>query len=296
MESSILVTGAGGFLGSYIVKGLREEGVSVIGLYHRNVSNNNRKIQGDLLSSSTLEMLKKLNIHCVVHCAALIPKKFIGEEAEDAARKNLSMDENVIALCERMGMSLIFLSSSSVYGLDFTTIRRENSSTCPEGPYAEAKLLSEKAAIKTLGINKVNILRLSAPYGPGQKADTVLKTFLERAISNENLFYYGTGSRTQDFTFVADVAQGVICCIYKRQGGIFNIAGRNPVSMKELAKIIVRNTPGCKSNILPAGVPDAQENYRANFGISKAERELGWRPKIKLENGIRQWAHFLRAK
>jgi nucleoside-diphosphate-sugar epimerase len=145
-----------------------------------------------------------------------------------------------------------------------------------------------------LGINRATILRISAPYGPGQRNRTVLRIFIERAISSMDLLYFGTGDRTQDFTSATDVAQAVICSIRRKRGGVFNIAGGNPISMKELAKLVVKCVSGCRSKIVPAGVPDSQESYRADFEILKAKRELGWAPQISLTEGVKQWIGFLR--
>lgn len=294
MEKDVLVTGAGGFLGGVIVKGLIEEGFPVIGLYHNSNSKDGRQIIGDLFLPETFKEVMSFNIGCIVHAAAVIPQQFSGQEAEQAANRNLMMDKNIIQLCDEKKIHLVFLSSSSVYGLDFNTRRREDSLTDPIGPYAKAKLVSEQATMEALGLNRANILRLTSPYGPRQRIRNVLQIFIERAISNEELFFHGTGSRTQDFISALDIARAVACCIREQKGGIFNIAGGNPVSMKELARIIVRNTPGSKSNVLPAGVPDPQENYRANFDISKAKKELGWEPIISVEEGIRRQIEFLR--
>lgn len=296
MEKDVLVTGAGGFLGSYLLKGLLKEGFKVIGLYHNGISNDRMQIIGDLLSPETFERVMSLNIGCIVHAAAVIPQQFLGQEAEDAAKKNLMMDKKVIELCNEKKIHLVFLSSSSVYGLKFNTPRREDSLVDPMGPYAKAKLVSEETAVKALGLNRTHILRLTSPYGPGQKAKNVLQIFIERAISQEDLFFHGTGNRTQDFISALDITRAVACCIMQKGEGIFNIAGGNPISMKELAQIIIRNSPGCKSKLLPAGIPDLQEEFRANFDISKAKKDLGWEPILSLEDGIKQQIEFFKGR
>ena len=282
----VLVTGAGGFLGGAIQRGLIYEGFSAIGSYHH--APRKEGLAADLLRPSGVRVFEDLHAELIIHCAAVIPEAFSGKGAQEAAEKNLLIDRNIIEFCAGRNMHLLFCSSSSVYGLHFDGIRTEDARPDPVGPYAEAKLMSERLAIERLGADRVSIFRINAPYGLGQKNRTVLQIFMERAQRNEDLLYYGTGSRTQDFTWVGDVARAVVCSVRRKKAGVFNISGGYPVSMAELGDIVVKAIPGCASTVRAAHVPDPQENFRALFDISKAKRELGWEPKMPLGEGIRQ--------
>jgi nucleoside-diphosphate-sugar epimerase len=293
-KKDILVTGAGGFIGRYVVEALYNAGYHIVGLY-RNIIDENplwECMKGDLLEPKTHDLLRKTPIDLIVHCAAAIPKQFEGKEAEQAAKFNRSMDEFVLDLCKRKMARLIYLSASSIYGLKPTGLCSEESSVAPIGPYVEAKFYTEQQMFGKFDMDAV-ALRVSAPYGPGQKAKTVLKLFIERALVGTNLTYHGSGNRTQDFTFVKDVADAVVCAVRSYARGIYNIAGGHPISMRELAELVVSCLPGCKSQVIPSFQSDPQEDYRPEFDISKAKRELSWQPGTSLKEGVRQWIQVL---
>ncbi|MDD1779010.1 MAG: GDP-mannose 4,6-dehydratase, partial [Candidatus Helarchaeota archaeon] len=138
------------------------------------------------------------------------------------------------------------------------------------------------------------ILRISAPYGPGQRAKTVVRIFLENALRNQSLLFHGSGSRTQDFIYIDDVAAAFWAALRADANGIFNVACGEPISMKDLVVLIVSLIPGCASEIKPSGVEDPQENFRANYDISRAKEYLSWEPKVSLKEGIATYIKFLK--
>ncbi len=291
----VLVTGSGGLIGSYAVRTLHQARYEVIALYRkppvRKEGNPWHMIYTDLLNEESEFVLKTIDADVVVHCAAVLPKQFKGEEAIQVADVNRQIDERIIKFCQDKGSTLIYSSSSSVYGSEGFPWN-ENSSVTPWGPYAIGKFETEQK-IKKLK-NRFVILRINAPYAPEQRSRTVLKIFIERAMDNRNLYYYGNGKRQQDFTAVNDVAQAIACAVsHGTAKGIFNIAGGKPVSMKTLANLVIQCVPKTASKVLPAGQPDPQEEYRAIFDISKAGNILGWAPSASLEQGIQNWIKFL---
>ena len=170
----------------------------------------------------------------------------------------------------------------------------EDSPTGSTDAYIKEKLWAE-TKIKKLSIPYV-ILRISAPYGPRQRSQTVLKTFIERALRNEDLYYYGTGSRTQDFTHIKDVANAV-SEIVDRQNlkGVFNIASGNSISMKNLATLVLNTIPTASNvKVLASGLKDNQEYFRPMFDITKARELLGWTPKTQINQGIYEWYCYIK--
>lgn len=298
MIPTVMVTGAGGLVGSHAVRAIYEKHYRVIAL-HRKLGQGDPNVpwhvlQVDLLDRNTPRRLRSVQLDLIVHCAAVLPTQFWGEEAERAAQANLVLDERIVSLCLNRGCPLVYASSASVYGAGNGSIATEQADLSPMGPYAAAKVESERNMLTELP-GKAIILRISSPYGPGQRRRTVLRLFIERALANLDLVYHGTGKREQDFVSASDVGNAILCAVtHMNAAGIFNIASGNTISMRDLAELIVRTIPGTRSKVTPSGQPDPQENYRAAFSIAKARAILGWSPSVSLENGIRIWAQHIR--
>lgn len=285
----ILVTGANGLIGSHVVNLLWEKEFNVYGLYRKFPSNKmeHHIINGDLLLDETIKKLKKLNFDVVVHCAAEVPNHF--NNSKEIAMRNRYMDDNILELCKEKNCKLIYMSSTSVYGfINGESLVTESFQTNPIGDYSIEKLVTEDKLTRLLPKNSI-IFRINAPYGVNQTTNTVLKIFISKALSGEDLFYFGNGGRKQDFTSVYDIALAVYRAILHEEYGIFNIASGNPISMKDLANLVVKSVPGTNSKIYPLNEKDPQEDYRANYNVEKARTQLGWSPEVSIEQGIRNW-------
>lgn len=287
----VLVTGAGGLIGSYAVENLHSNGFKVFGLYRKrpSVIKEWDILVSDLLTDESIKIIKLIEPDIMVHCAALLPQIFEGEIASEAARLNEIIDKRIIQYCIlNVKCRLIYMSGTSIYNLKNQPCNEE-SPVNPIGPYLQAKYNTEKL-IGALNNNYI-ILRISAPYGPGQKSNTVLKVFIENALSNKDIFYFGSGNRTQDFTHAIDVARAITNTVLKKSAyGVFNISGGSPIAMKGLASLVIKCVSGTTSRVLESNKIDPQEHYKADIDISKAKRVLRWEPEISLTQGIKDWA------
>jgi UDP-glucose 4-epimerase len=116
----------------------------------------------------------------------------------------------------------------------------------------------------------------------------VLHLFIERALAGENLKYFGSGLRQQDFLHVHDAALAVLRAIECRDvNGVFNVCAGAPISMQALARLILQETRSQRSATASGG-EDPQEDYRARFDNGRAAAAFGWRPTISLVEGVRQ--------
>lgn len=296
----ILVTGAGGFIGRNTCNFLAQRGHKVIPLLRSGtqagVFKNDYEtvLVADLLDRYALNTAMQTKPDAVLHLAAMLPTSFTGKQAKRIADINKKIDENVFHFCRSIGVGALYASGASVYGLGDGRIRTESSTCNPIGHYVAEKLYGEKMGKEILRCEGLQFtsLRINAPYGPNQKTRTVMNVFIERAIQGLPLFYHGFGTRQQDFTYVGDIAEAISLAIEKGKSGVFNISGGRPVSMKELAELVVRSVNGCKSSIQSSEDEDPQEGSRALFSIEKAKKELGWIPKTSLESGIKQCVLF----
>jgi UDP-glucose 4-epimerase len=295
----ILLTGAGGFIGLHVSRKLVEAGQYVIrivrpgGRSEKSVCQETIQVQLEELNGIPRAFKGKVDI--LVHLAAVVPSSFNGTEAIAAAKINKRIDENVFLACKELGIGAVYASGSSVYGLGTGQLMSELSPCSPIGPYAAAKLVGEQKGEQTLTPEGLpfTALRINAPYGPEQRAQTVLNLFLQRALKGLPLLYHGTGSRQQDFTHVDDVADAVLRAVINGESGIYNISGGHPIGMKQLAELVVRCTESA-SYVGPSGEPDLQEGATALYDIERAINELHWRPQVPLESGIRNWADRLK--
>lgn len=289
---NVLVTGASGLIGGHAAWALRAEGFNVTEACRKRTTDGDGFLEADLTESSAVEIMVAARPEVIVHCAAAIPADFFPEEAQRAARINRRMDDFVLQAGRKSGARLIFCSSGSVYGATGSPWDEE-SVLSPQGAYATAKVETENKIVKS-GLSHV-ILRLSSPYGPGQRGRNVLLLFIERAMQNLDLFYYGTGERQQDFIAAADVAVAITHAVRRPAvSGIFNVASGSSISMKELGELVLKCVPGTRSQLRAAERDDPQENYRAAFNVARARERLGWSPATPLDKGIFEWAAALR--
>ncbi len=290
----ILVTGANGFIGGAVARLLAEYGYEVFGLDRQKpagLAADASWIDLDLTAEQARTQLDSLpRFDAVVHCAAVIPNSFTGPAAEQARQANASIDEQIIEFCRDRGLRLIYCSSSSVYGeISGEWVDESHRLDAERSPYAAGKIQAEERICGNL--SSFAVLRICAPYGPAQKGRTVMRIFIENAIEGVPLSYHGSGLREQDFTHVKDVGSAIVQAVQRVSvNGIFNIAGGAPISMKDLAHLVARTVGNPRAKVCASGRPDSQEDYRARFSIRRAEEVLGWKPTIKLEQGIREWA------
>lgn len=304
----VLVTGAAGFIGRRACHRLAEHGHAVLrvvrsetraGPANAEATSAQHTFAIDLLEAGALEraLVGWPRPDVIVHMAAVLPPTFTGPAAERAADLNAQLDLNVFRAAQTRGLAVVYASSSSVYGLGDGDLKTETASPAPVGPYAAAKLASEHLGQRMLQERGVpfTVLRINAPYGPGQRTRTVLRIFLERAMQGFPLLYHGTGCREQDFTHVDDVADAVACAALRQRSGVYNISGGEPITMKRLAELVTRCVPSCTSTIAPSGQDDPQDGAAARYSIARALADLEWRPRIPLAYGIRAWAKDLLA-
>jgi nucleoside-diphosphate-sugar epimerase len=287
-----VVTGAGGLIGAAVLKPGLGRPLQAVGLFHqaKGLGGDPLKIHIDLTDRErAFRLLDNLEpFSALVHCAAVIPGKRPEFPEPRAAAANRLMDDHVIQYCRARSKRLVYLSSTAVYGPEMTgELVQESRPPAPAGEYAVEKARSERIIAEEL--IDFCLLRLSAPYGPGQTARTVVSIFLERARSGLDLLFHGSGAREQVFIHAEDAAEAVKLAL--RPGapsGVFNIAGSEPVSMKALAELIA-GLSGKGVRARPSGLEDAQENYRPRFDLTAAAEQLGWSPRISLAQGLARW-------
>ena len=311
--SHYLVTGGAGFIGSHLAEELVRRGHRVRVL--DNLSTGKRSnlehlpavefVEGDLADPATCARAVQ-GTEYVLHQAAIpsVPRSVLDPVASN--RANLDGSLNILVAARDAGVRrLVYAGSSSAYGDTPTLPKREDMATNPLSPYALQKLVAEQYCqmfTRLYGLETVTI-RYFNVFGPRQDPGSpysgVISLFATALLEGRQPTIYGDGGQTRDFTYVANVVDGVLraCDVPEASGEVINVAtgGRN--SLNDLLKAmnhIVGTSIAAKYVEARAGdVRDSQAD------IAKARALLGYEPSVGLEKGLRltlEWCGTARAQ
>lgn len=291
----VLVTGGLGLLGGAVVRRLANAGMDVVAT-QRDTSravNGIERFRADLTVPDALASLEPCD--AVVHTAATLPRSHDASAAE--ADANRRIDQGVFAAAQRWRARVVFTSSVAVYGGAVPPANglSEDDPPRPIGAYAVEKVWAEEQGRQFAAAEGCvfTSLRVSAPYGAEQRSTTVLRTFVERAVRGETLTYWGTGARQQDFIHADDVARACEAALAS-EGGTFNVASGESVTMRELAELVARAAGLPASAVEAKGTADPDEGRRVAYSIARGRQALGWEPRISLTDGVGSWLARLR--
>ena len=302
MPKKVLVTGGAGFIGSHVVDRLVTEGYQVRVLddlstgkldniqRHLN-SGKVELVKGDIRDASLVEDSLD-GVNAVLHFAALVSVPLSIENPNLTFDINLAGTLNLLrASAEQHVDRFVFISSCAVCGDPEVLPVTEQTKPNPISPYAESKLLGERYCLGFSERQLLNavVLRFFNVYGPRQTMNDysgVITRFLERCSQNLPLTIYGDGSQTRDFVNVSDVASAVLAAMEsKAKSEVFNVGSGKRTTINELAKIIVELTgAGSEISYGPPRAGDIKDSYG---DISKAQKLLGYKPKVSLRAGLR---------
>jgi len=298
----VLVTGGAGFIGSHLVRELVSLGYEVRVL--DNLSRGSLENLGNALGSVELvlgdvrdpEVTARAltGVDAVVHLAALIDVEESIRLPELYTEVNLVGTLNLVRASRRLD-TFVFSSSASVYGDPVKVPIPETHPLSPKSPYAASKAAAElyiKTYSNLYGFRYV-ILRLFNVYGPRQSRfySGVVVEFVRRALRGEPPVIYGDGEQTRDFVYVSDVVKAIVTVLKTKVSGVYNIGSGKPTRIIDLAYTVLRvvGAENLRPEFREARPGDVKHSVA---DISKATRELGFRPTVNLEAGLRLLADF----
>ena len=306
--ANYLVTGGAGFIGSHLAEELvrRGETVRVVdslitGKRH-NLAHLPRVefVQGDL---ADLDVARRAvaGIEYVLHQAAIpsVPRSV--EDPITSNRANIDASLNVLVAARDGGVKrVVYAGSSSAYGNTPILPKVETMATAPLSPYALQKLVAEQYCqmfTALYGLETVTI-RYFNVFGPRQDPSSpysgVISLFISALCEGKQPRIYGDGEQTRDFTYVANVVDGVLraCHAHGASGEVINVATGGRISLNQLFET-VRDLVG--ASIEPAYVqPRAGDVRDSQADISKARRLLGYEPVISFEEGLERTVRWYR--
>jgi UDP-glucose 4-epimerase len=305
-----LVTGGAGFIGSHIAEALVQRGDRVrvldnLSTGHRSnldgLGNKLEFIEGDLLEADTVARAVA-GVDCIFHEAALasVPRSI--EHPLDTHAACVSGTLILLEAARRAGVRrLVYAGSSSAYGDQPTSSKRETDLPAPISPYAAAKLAAEhycRAFTATYALETV-VLRYFNVFGPRQDPNSpysaVIPLFITAMLSGSQPTIFGDGRQSRDFSFVANVVRANLLAADAPgvAGRVFNIANGRNTDLLTLVEILNRLLgTSVEPRHAPARVGDVRESLA---DITQARKLLCYEPVLDFEEGLRRSIAYYRS-
>ena len=311
---NILITGGAGFIGSHLVGRLLADGFSKVvvvdnfdDFYDPALKRSNlidyrghpdfELIEADILDQSLInQTVASRQIDCVVHLAA---RPGVRPSIEDPLKyedTNIRGTYVMLEAARRNSVSrFIFGSSSSVYGINSKVPFSETDPlNTPISPYAATKLSGEAAChvySHLYGIRTV-CLRFFTVYGARQRPDLAIHKFTRLIAAGLPVPLYGDGSSRRDYTYVGDIVDGIVAAMHYNGAAfdVFNLGGSETIELATLVELI-ETSLGRRAVIdhRPAQPGDVPITFA---DTSKAQRLLGYKPRMGIEEGIEEFVKW----
>lgn len=309
-RSTVLVTGGLGYIGSYVVRDLRERGWLVRVLDNRYRCDPSAAselaaldgvevVEGDIRYAHMVESATQ-GVEAVVHLAAVCMNKSIADPTE-SLDVNLMGTQNVLDAASRASVRrIVYASSASVYGNPTSLPMREDDKLAPITPYCVAKLAGEQ--MLDFYARRANLswlsLRFFNVYGPGQPTDayytSVVVTFLNRLAAGEAPVIDGRGDQSMDFVYVTDVARSVGMALDSQATGeVLNVGTGRQTTIADLAELLIKASG---VDVQPVFRPREVLVTQRQASIDRIAEAIGWTPRIELEEGLSSVTQWLKAR
>jgi len=296
----ILITGAAGFVGCHMLAPLIEREHEVFSLErHRSwreplgASTAGRPVFCDLRDHFAVrQVVREVQPEAVIHLAAISPVSYSYDHPNEVLEANLTGTVNLAEACLRevpQFRQFLFASSSETYGKG-PVPKTEETPQNPNSPYSVSKLAAEKYVLYLRDAYRLpaTVLRLFNTYGRKDNADFVVERTIVQMLRGHTV-RLGAPSPVRDLLYVDDHVNAYLSCLgnEKAIGGIFNFSTGRGVSVSELVGLLASLT-GFVGEVAWDTIPRRPLDIDRMIGdSSQAEKILGWRPRVNLEEGLR---------
>jgi dTDP-glucose 4,6-dehydratase len=305
-NKKVLVTGAGGFIGSHLTEKLSSSGYKVKAFVHYNSRNSwgwlesskckNRIeiISGDIRDADVIRDAMR-DVGTVFHLAALIGIPYSYHSPEAYVETNIKGSLNILQAAKDFGVKkIVHTSTSEIYGTAQFVPIPETHAINPQSPYAATKSAADLLAMsfyRSFDL-PVAVVRPFNTYGPRQSARAVIPTIITQILYGKKNIKLGTLTTTRDLTYVEDTVDGFIRAgeCPEAIGEIINLGTNSEISIGDLARLISR----CLGRDVKVDTdekrkrPAKSEVERLMADNAKAGRILNWTPKYSLEKGLKK--------
>lgn len=314
---TVLITGVAGFIGSTVAEAALARGQGVVGVDNLDpyypevlkrgnlaaVAETARRcgasfqfVQGDICDGAAMnQVFRDHRPGGVIHLAAKAGVRPSVADPVGYSRVNVTGTSVMLDAAHRAGADrFVMASSSSVYGNNKVVPFSESHDVSePISPYAATKKACELIGHTHWHLTKMPTacLRFFTVYGPRQRPDLAIRLFMEKIAKGETITTYGSLQASRDYTFVDEIVSGVIAAydrVPEHGYRVWNLGSRHPVTLEEMIDTISRVVgKAAKVERMGARAGDVERTFA---DVSRAERELGYTPRVVFEDGVRkQW-------
>lgn len=270
----VIVTGSNGFLGKRLLRQLKNHTIF-----------NYDILEGyDILDNEQLEeTFNSFKPDSIIHLAACSDLNIYREKPEISHKINIIGTRNILNLCNKYNVRLLFASTCCCYGNNHCHPSDENSPLAPTEPYARSKKTSEEDILK-FGLPHC-CMRLATFYGPQMRGALAPAIFLDRAHNDETIEIHGDGNQSRTMTYVDDIASGIVAILENvPKYSVINITTEEVVNVKEMISIAKELT---NNNVECINVKDREGQIYKEQILNNRLREFGWKPQYTFKEGMK---------
>jgi UDP-glucuronate decarboxylase len=300
LETRVLVTGGAGFLGSHLCERLIAQGCSVICL--DNFFTGTRRNVESLLDGHGFELMRHdvtfplyIEVDQIFNLACPASPIHYQHDPVQTTKTSVHGAINMLGLAKRLRAKILQASTSEIYGNPDVHPQHESywGHVNPIGPrscYDEGKRCAETLFFDYRRQHnlRIKVARIFNTYGPRMHPNDgrVVSNFIVQALLNRDITVFGDGSQTRSFCYVDDLIEGLLFLMNSGDAvtGPVNIGNPDEFTILQLASKVIELT-GSRSRIVHRPLPQDDPRQR-NPDISLANEILGWRPRVKLEEGL----------
>lgn len=308
----ILVTGGAGFIGSHLIEKLLNENYRVTAIdnfdpfYERNIKEHNleaalknpnfRFLEMDICDEESLNNQLTEQYNAIIHLAAKAGVRPSIQNPKAYQQTNVYGTQNLLEFARRKKITqFVFASSSSVYGINpHVPWSEKDGQLFPISPYASTKISGELLGHVYSHLYDIRFiaLRFFTVYGPRQRPDLAIHSFCKKILKGEPIPFYGDGTTRRDYTFVADIVNGVTQALHydKTKYEIINLGNHQTISLSQLLQTMEKVLDK-KAIIQP--LPEQPGDVPITYAqITKAAELLNYQPTTNIETGLisfREW-------